>query len=251
MEHPSIEKKKRISVLSIPLDIVPESELEARITSLLADGERHQIVLLSAWDFAMAYGNSAHAVAIRRSSLILTSSKLVVWAARFLRFREIPRYMPFDFVIKILNILESAGKSVYLIGGRPGYLQVAASNLRGSFPGLQIVGRCAGYFPKTNEDNILLAIKKAAPSLLLAGRGLPDKDRWLLDQRKHLSPGLAMWCGDCLEVFAGVKNKTSRELWAKGLDFLPLLARKPWRIARGFIYLAFLFLLIVHRMKHS
>ncbi len=238
-------------MLSIPLDAVNEKELEEKIGALLSDGGRHQIMLLSAWDFAMAYGNSAHATAVRRSSLILTSSKLVAWAARFLRFREIQRYMPFDFVIRLLNILEKSGGSVYLIGGKPGYLQSAASNLRGSFPGLRIVGRCAGYFPNMHEENILLAIKKAAPSLILAGRGVPGKNKWLVEQDKHLSPGLAMWCGDCLEVFAGVKQRTSRELWAKGLDFLPLLLRKPWRVGRGFVYLIFLLLLVIQKLRHN
>ena len=238
-------------MLTVPLDIVAEDALETRIGSLLAGGERHQIVLLSAWDFVMACGNSAHSIAVRRSSLILTSSKLVVCAARFLRHREVPRYMPFDFVIRVLSILEKTGGSVYLIGGRPGYLQAAAANLRGSFPQLHIVGRCAGYFPKTHEENILLAIKKAAPSLLLAGKGIPGKQQWLLDHRRHLSPGLAMWCGDCLLVFAGVKNKTSRELWSKGVDFLPVLLRKPWRLARGFVYLWFLILLIVSRIRRD
>ena len=240
-----------MTVLTVPLDIVSDDELEGRISSLLADEGRHQIVLLSAWDFVRAHGNSAYAIAVRKAAMILTSSKLVVWSAWFLRHREVPRYMPFDFVIRILTILESMGKSVYLIGGRPSYLQTAASNLRGSFPELQIVGRCAGYFPTVHEENILLAIKKAAPSLLLAGRGVPGKERWLLGHRRNLSPGLAMWCGNCLEVFAGVKSKTSRELWSKGLDFLPELLRRPWRLARALVYLFFLFLLVFNRIRHA
>ncbi len=238
-------------MLTVPLDIVSDDELEGRISSLLADGQRHQIVLLSAWDFVRAHGNSAYANAVRKASIIFTCSKLVVWSARFLKHREIPRYMPFDFVIRILTILEAMRGSVYLIGGRPSYLQSAASNLRGSFPDLQIVGRCTGYFPTVHEENILLAIKKAAPSLILAGRGVPGKERWLLGHRRHLSPGLAMWCGSCLEVFAGVKTKTSRELWSKGLDFLPDLLRSPWRLARGLVYIWYLFLLIFNRIRHA
>ncbi len=251
MEPPSIEKRKRLAILTVPLDVVFENELESRIISLLAGGERHQIVLMSAWDFVRAYGNSKHSIAIRKSSLILTSSKFVVWAARFLRHKELPRYMPFDFVIRILTTLEKIHGSVYIIGGKPRYLQIAASNLRGSFPQLHLVGRCAGYFPKVNEENILLAIKKASPSLLLAGRGVPDRERWLLENHKHLSPGLAMWCGDCLEVFAGVKKKISRDLWSKGIDFIPVLLHKPWRVFRGIVYLFFLFLVLINRLRRA
>ena len=244
-----LAKKKRITLLNVPLDIVTDDELDERVEAMLADGEKHQIVLLSLWDFMRARGGNDRAKAMRTSSLILTSSKMVAMGVKYIRHRNIPRYMPFDFVIRILTILEKRGRSVYLIGARPGSLQTASSNLRGSFPGLYIVGRCAGYFPTSHEENILLAIRKASPTLLLAGNGLPGKERWLLTHRKHFAPGLAMWCGDCLEVFAGKKQKTSRDLWTKGMDFLPEVARKPWRLHRGITYLWYLILLVIHRLR--
>jgi N-acetylglucosaminyldiphosphoundecaprenol N-acetyl-beta-D-mannosaminyltransferase len=242
-------RRKRLNLLTIPLDIVTDEQLEDRVEAMLGDGKKHHIVLLSLMDFLRARGKSDIAKASRSASLILTSSKMVVFGAKFLRHQELSRYMPFDFVIRVLSILEKRGRSVYLIGTRPGYLQTASSNLRGSFPGLQIVGRCAGYFPTSHEENILLAIKKASPSLLLAGKGLPGKERWLLSHKKHFATGLTLWCGDCLDVFAGKKHKTSRELWTKGLDFIPDLLRQPWRIFLGFPYLWYLFLLIVYRLR--
>lgn len=250
MERPKLTRKKRINLLTVPLDIISDEQLENRILEMIADGKKHQITLLSLWDFMKARGRSDQAVAIRNSSIIVTSSKLVVLGAKFLRSREVPRYMPFAFVIRLLTILEDRNRSVYVIGGKPGYLQTASANLRGSFPGLHIVGRCAGYFPASHEANILLAIKKAAPSLLLVGRGVPGRERWLPTRRKQFAPGLSMWCGDCLEVFAGTKKKTSRELWERGLDFVPELIRKPWRLARGFIYLWYFVLLFYYKLRH-
>ncbi len=249
MERPEVAEKKRTNLLSVPLDIITDDQLEDRIEAIMASGKRHQVVLLSLWDFMRARSRSAYGVSMRASAMILTSSRLVALGARFLRKEEVHRFMPFDFIIKLLGCLEKRERSVYLIGGRPGHLHTAASNLRGSFPGLRIVGRCAGYFPKPHEENILLAIKKASPSLLLAGRGVPRRERWLIEHRKRFAPGLTMWCGDCLEVFAGTKQRTSRELWAKGLDFVPVLLKKPWRLARGFVYCGFFILLVYYKVR--
>ena len=201
-------------------------------------------MLLSLWDFLRARGKSTYAKSVRSSSLILTSSKLVAFGAKFLRGREITRHMPFEFVIRLLSVLEKKRGSVYVIGGRPAILQTAASNLRGSFPDLQIVGRCAGYFPPNHQENILLAIRKASPSLILGGKGLPGNGRWMQTHRDQFTAGLTYWCGSCIDVFSGKRKKTSRVTWERGFDFLPDLIRNPLRIFRGFVFLWYLILLL-------
>lgn len=249
MDGKVVGEKERITVLSIPLDVVGDGELEDRIADMLADGSRHQIVLLGLWDFMRARGKGRFAQSVRNASLVVPTSKLVVWGANFLRGRKLGRHMPFEFVIRVLTFLEQRNKSLYLIGARPEVLQKAAANLRGSFPGLHIVGRCAGYFHRSNESNILLAIKKAAPAIVLAGKGVPDGEHWLFMHRGDLAPGLGLWGGDCIEVFSGRKRKTPRELWKNGLDFLPEVLGHPWRLLRGFAYLWYFLLLLVHRLR--
>ena len=248
MERARVSGTNRVNLLDIPLDVVSDNQLEDRIVQLLDDGKKHQIVLLSLWDFMRVRGKSNYATSIRSSSLILTSSKLVAFGAKFLRKSEITRHMPFEFVIRLLSVLEKRRRSVYVIGGRPSILQTATSNLRGSFPELHIVGRCAGYFPISHEENILLAIRKASPSLILGGKGLPGRDKWMQHNRKHFTAGLTYWCGTCIDVFSGKRKKMSRELWAKGLDFFPELIRNPLRALRGFVYLWYLLLLLYSKI---
>ncbi len=249
MGEQTIKQKRRLNILSIPVDLLNPEEIEERLDELIKDGGQHQIVLLSLWDLIRARGRSAFARAVRTASLVIPSSKTIVRIAWILRRRQVPRYLPFDFVIKILAALESKQRSVYLIGSRAGALQTATANVRGSFPHLHIVGRCAGYFPAEDEDNIILAIRKAAPVLILAGNGVPGRDKWLLVHRERFSPGLTLWCGDCIEMFAGRKRRTNRDLWHRGLDFLPELLRKPWRAYRIFVYLWLGVLVTYYRIK--
>lgn len=249
METKRVKEKSRISVLSIPLDILTEEELTERIDAMLSDNNRHQIVLLGLWDFMRARRKNNFARSVSTASLVLPTSKLVTWGAYILRSRRVNRYMPFAMVIRMLTLLETQGKSLYLIGGRPDLLQKAAANLRGSFPGLQIVGRCAGYFHRNDEQNILLAIKKAAPSLVLVGQGVPGSEEWLYKHRSDFAPGLGLWGADCIEIFSGRKQRASRELWQSGLDFLPEILIHPWRLLRSFAYVWFFLLLLVYKLR--
>lgn len=248
MTHPS-EIKKRLNILSVPIDVLPEEEFGSRIEELTRSEESHQIVLLGLWDFVRARGNSVFARTVRSASLVLPTSKSVQRIAWFLRKRHVPRHLPFDFVIRLLTTLESRRRSVYIIGSRPAVLQTATANVRGSFPDLQIVGRCAGYFAPAHENDIVLAIRKASPALVLAGNGLAGRDKWLFSHRDSFAPGLSLWAGTCIEMFAGRKKRTPRDLWSRGLDFIPDLIRHPWRLYRGFVYLWLVLVVLYYKIK--
>jgi len=242
-------KKNRINLLNIPVDILKQEDLENAVRSMFSDNMVHQIVLLSLHDFMKARRNPKLKGCLQKATLVLPISAGIVRGARFLK-REPPiRYMPFDFVIKLLCVLEKYNKSVYLLGSKKEHLQIAENNLRTSFPGLKIIGRFAGYYQRYKDKDIILAIKKASPTLLLAGNGIYGKDLWIFENRNQFNPGIFLWCGGCFEIFAGKKNKTSRVLWEKGLDFLPEFIKKPWRIYRLFIYFYYVLQLIISRIR--
>lgn len=241
--------KKRLSILTVPLDILPDDQIEQRIAVLLDEQKQHQIVLLDLWHFMKARGSSEYAKSVRTASAVIPTSRLVCAGARFLTHRDVPRYLPFDFIIKLLSFLENKGLSVYLLGSSPQSIQTAVSNLRGSFPNLQIVGRCAGYFPVENEAAILQAIRKAAPTLIIAGSGIPGADKWLLAHKKDFAPGISLWCGNCIDIFSGKRKKASREAWRKGVDFIPELMRNPFRLLRGIAYMWYFVLLAYYRIR--
>ena len=242
---------KRIRVANIGVDIVPEDSLEEVVKGMLEDGDRHQIVLLSLLDLIKARHNRELERTVKEASLVIPISRGIVRGAKFLG-RELPvRYMPFEFVIKLLGILEKNKRSVYLLGGRPNDLQVAASNLRASFPELSIVGRCAGYYSKPMEKNIVIAIKKASPSLVLSGNGLPSRTRdvWVANNKRNFHPGIYLWCWECFDIFSGRRQKPSRRSWERGTNTYSENLRKPWRLLRGFLYLYYGIVLLIHRLR--
>ena len=242
---------RRIDYLTIPVHDLPEERLDEAVRNMLATGGQHQIVLVNTWDLLRARRNHDYARVLHNASLVIPTTRGIQQVCRFLR-RPVPaHYAPFDFVIKLLGVLERYRKSVYLLGSTHRSIQISASNLRTSFPGVNIVGRCAGYYKRPAEENIVMAIRKASPSLLLVGNGIRGKERWLLEKRTLLSEGIMLSCGDCFEVFAGKKRRISRESWDRGSYVLPMLLTRPWRLLRGFVYLIFALVLLVARIRRA
>jgi N-acetylglucosaminyldiphosphoundecaprenol N-acetyl-beta-D-mannosaminyltransferase len=197
---------KRVHVLDVPVDAVDQETALKSLEELLRDGERHQVVFLSRRSLFRARRRAELRRCLREASLVLPTSPAVVRAARLLKREPLSLYAPFPFVVRLLAVAERLNRSVYLLGGRKEDLERAERNIRDSFPKLRLVGRFAGHFAKGAERDVILAIRKASPALLLVGGGVPAGDLWVLRHQKELGPGVALWVGDCFDMFSGRRS---------------------------------------------
>jgi N-acetylglucosaminyldiphosphoundecaprenol N-acetyl-beta-D-mannosaminyltransferase len=199
----------RIRILDIPVDCVDEQQALKAIASFLVDKERHQLVFLSLRNLFKARRDPEFRRLLREASLILPVHPGLLRATRWLRRLDLTVFSPVSFVIRLLSLAEQLNRTVYLLGSRKEDIERAERNLRDSYPRLRLVGRFSGYFSKSAEKQVLMAIKKASPSFLMVGSGLPGRDLWILRKKRELNPGVYIWVGDCFEVFSG-KRKISR-----------------------------------------
>jgi N-acetylglucosaminyldiphosphoundecaprenol N-acetyl-beta-D-mannosaminyltransferase len=239
---------KRIRVLGVPVDALDVEEAMAEVERLLDDGQHHQVVLLSVRGLLRARRDGELARTLRDAALVLPVSSGVVRGARLLRGGDPGLFNTFDVVIRLLGLVERLKGSVYLLGGAKGVLETAEQNLRGSFHEIRIVGRYNGFFPRAMETDIVTAIKKSAPTFVLAGTGLPGREAWLARHRRELAPGISLWADDCFEIFAGVKRQPSARLRRAGLAGLAGFWRRPWRIVLALPHLWYWVLVLAARI---
>ena len=249
MDTKIVGGRKRIFLLNVPVDIISEDILEDVVRDLLLDKGKHQIIFLSLRGLLKARGNSEFADTVRKASLVIPVSKRIIRGAKFLGRTEPARYMPFDFAIKLLGILEKHHHSLYLAGSKPSELQITTNNLRDSFPGLGIVGRYAGFFKKEAEENMILAIKKASPSLIMVGNGVPGRSNWFSKNMNNLNPGIFLWCGSCFDIFSGKKRKISKKGWESGSFAVWETIKKPWKAVMIFPHMYYLLLLLIYKIR--
>lgn len=183
------------------------------------------------------------------SELIIPTSPFLASGPRFLGLPKPAVYTPFDFIIKMLNAIERVKGTLYLLGGQKEELDKIAGNLRDSFPGIRIVGRFSGYFSKSQTPNVITAIKKSSPSLLLVGPGVPGKEGWLFKYIVDLNPGLYLWCEDFFKIICGKKKKISIEKYSKKTWYIGQFFRRPWLIFQLRHYFKFRTLLFIAWIK--
>ena len=242
------ENRQRITLLKVPIDIIAPDQLSDIVYDFLKEKKENNIVLLSLWDLLKARRNGEYRSYIKNASLIIPISKSLINGIKFLTGKKAYRYMPFDFIINILTILEKREFTCYLLGGKRKILLKTEQNIRQTFPKLRVVGRFPGYFKKHEESTIIKAIKKSSPSLLLAGRGITGKERWIARNNSALGEGMRLWCSDIFEVFAEKKKHPSQSTFNAGLEWIGYCFQNPFRFFRVFPFIGYNFLLLFYKL---
>jgi len=238
----------RTDVLGIPVHSVAADDISQVVDALLAEERVSQIMLLRWWDFMRVRTDGELRSCAASASLCLPVSKSIVAGAHLLRKKRPQRHLPFDFTIRLLGALEDKNRSIYILGGSTANLRTVEQNLRETFPGLRFVGRYTGFYNRAMESDIITAIRKAGPDCILLGNGIAAGEKWVSRHRQDLSPCIALYSPETFDIFAERRNRTSRTAFRRGLDFLPELFRRPWRILRFPVYLGYLLALLVARI---
>ena len=239
---------ERINLIGVPVDVCEPENLEAEILELLAKPGTKQIVFLSIWDLLKARRKNDFSECIKNADLILPISKSILKGAKFLK-KPIPvRYNPFTAVIQVLSILDSHYKSLYLLGAHKKTLLKAERNVHDTFTGLKVVGRYSGYYSKQDEDDIVQAIFKSQPSLVLVSEGIKDKNCWAYKRRNRFSSSIFLYYKDCFGIFADRIKRVNEKTFDKGHEVFVEVLHNPFKIFLLFPYFWYKIVLIWYRL---
>ena len=245
-------------LLKVPIDIIPAEKLPAVVSHLLAtienpDGtlKSRNIVLLSIWDLLRARRNREYRNYINGADLVIPISRSLINGAKFLTGKKPSRYMPFNFVISLLSLLEGREYPLYLLGGSSQVLKKAEKNIHSTFPRIKIVGRCPGSIRKQEESSIIEAIRKVSPSLLLAGKGIRGEELWIARNDSRLNSGFRLWCSDLFDIFAEKRKRPSDAIFDRGLEGVGFCLRNPFKVFRIFPYFYYNLLLLFYKLSRN
>ena len=227
---------ERINLLGVPVDVCGPENLEAAVLELLAKPGTKQIIFLSIWDLLKARRKNDFSECVQNADLVLPISKSILKGARFLKKTVPVRYNPFNAVIQILGILDSHYKSLYLLGSHKKTLMKAEKNVHDTFPGLKIVGRYVGYYSKQDEDDIVQAIFKSQPSLVLVSEGIKDQNCWAYKRRNRFSSSIFLYYKDSFGIFSERIKRVNEKTFEKGHEVFVEVLHNPFKIFLLFPY---------------
>ena len=172
--------------------------------------------------------------AICGADIILPDGEGVLWAAKKLGTPLCQKVAGVEFGYEMIRRAAENGKSLFLLGGKPGVAEKAAAKLTARFPALKIAGVENGYFCRDNEENthIIAKINESRADILFVCLGAPAQEIWASENRNMLSPALIACLGGSIDIYAENVRRAPKLFIKLRAEWLYRLLREPSRIGR-------------------
>ena len=229
----------RIDVMGVGFDSLTMDEAVARARDLMAERRAAYVVTPNPEIVMLCRDDPAAMQAVQGADLVLPDG-----IGRDLR-REDPRHAAareaagHRLCSALMAQMGQEGKSVFLLGAKPGVADAAAEKMRERFPGLVIAGTNDGYFQ--DDDPVVEKINAAQPDLLLVCLARRSRSSGL--QRNAPRCASASWpvSAAVWTCFAGNVKRAPKFFQKLGLEWFYRLLKEPKRIGRMMKLPKFLF----------
>ena len=220
----------RIDVLGVGFDNLTMDEAVAERLRLTESQGTHYVVTPNPEIVELCRENLAAKIAVNEADLVLADGIGVVKGAAMLGTPLKDRVPGIEFAAGLMAGLAANGKTLYLLGAKPGVAQQAAQRLQATYPGLVIAGTHDGYF----KDDAAVAeeIRKTGADVVFVCLGAPKQELWMKKFGPATGAHLLCGLGGSLDVFAGVVERAPKFWSDHGLEWFYRLCREPRRIGR-------------------
>ena len=181
-------------------------------------------IVMAAWENAELHD------AICNADLVIPDGIGVVKAARIIGTPLKERLPGIEIGEAILEYAAQTGKSVFLLGAKPGVADAAKKKMQETYPGLNVCGTNDGYFK--DDDPVIEKINAAQPDFLMVCLGAPKQEKWMAQYGAATGAKLLLGLGGSLDVFAGVAQRAPEFYCKHNLEWFYRLIKNPSRAGR-------------------
>lgn len=237
----------RIEVLGVPVDNVNMEEALSAVFRLMERPGAAYCVTPNAEIVYETLTDETLKTCVCQADLILPDGAGVVLGAKILGTPVKEKVAGIEFGGNLAGRLAETGKTLYLLGGKPGVAEAAAEALRQKYPGLQVCGTRDGYF--SEDGPVVEEINGKAPDVLFVCLGAGKQEKFMHDHREELRVGFMAGLGGSLDGFAGNVKRAPRWMIRCNLEWLYRLIKEPWRFRRMLRLPKFLWKVVRTRIK--
>lgn len=177
---------------------------------------------------------------IEKANLVVPDGIGLVIGSKIVKKPLVERVTGIDLMGALLNYANQNGKSVYLLGGKPGISEKAGKNISAQYPNLKLLGTHHGYFAgmhtgqkhHAEEKAIVEEIASSKPDMLFVALGAPSQEYFIDTYKSVLNAKLLMGVGGSLDVISGEVKRAPEFYQKAGLEWLYRLMKEPTRIGR-------------------
>ncbi|MBI4053954.1 MAG: WecB/TagA/CpsF family glycosyltransferase [Candidatus Doudnabacteria bacterium] len=253
---------KQERILGIAINNLTTDQLISEVDRIIAGKKAVQLVTVNA-EFLVAAQTDFRFREVLQSSAVNTADGIgILWAASYLSaptfslrflgsvvsFLQIfyfglavvfsPRYLRrvikeklsgVDLIWLLAGYAVKFSRSIFLLGGYGDTSAKVAAKLKAAYPNLRIVGIYAG---SPQERGLVNLINRKRPDILLVAFGPVAQEKWISQNLKKLSVGLAIGLGGTFDYLAGKRPLAPKFLREIGLEWAFRLVTQPYRLKR-------------------
>ena len=233
----------RVNILGVDFDNYTMDEALDAGMALLEQPGPHYVVTPNPEIVEICRENEAARRAVGGAALVIPDGIGVMYGAKILGTPLKQRLPGIEFAQGLMARMARQGKSLYLLGAKPGVAEQAAERLRKDYPGLVIAGTHDGYFQ--DDGPVTDAIRASGADVVFVCLGAPKQELWMEKNGAATGAHLLLGLGGALDVFAGVVQRAPDIFCKLGLEWLYRLLKQPSRIGR----MARLPLFLIHAVQ--
>lgn len=253
-----LEDKKRRSNNSKPLAVMPiasETIAQAKRSQLFgfsminasrltvardivaraSSGLRTTIQFLNAHCINIAETDADYRDALAQSDFLLPDGSGLALAARMAGEQSGTNLNGTDLFPEICREAAIAGKSIFLLGGKPGIAAGAARTMRERFSDLSVAGTHHGYWTKEDENAVVALVNASGADILFVGFGVPIQEKWIARLRGRLTACVVLGVGGLFDYYSGAIPRAPAIIRAVGCEWIWRLMQEPRRLAGRYI----------------
>lgn len=220
----------RIDVLGVGFDNLTMAEAVERGMELVRSPGTHYVATPNPEIVEVCREDRSAQAAVNGADLVLADGVGVIKGAAMLGTPLKERTPGIEFAAHLMDRLAEEGRSLYLLGAKPGVAEQAAAKLEAAHPGLRIAGTHDGYFKE--DGPVVEDIRRSGAEVVFVCLGAPKQEKWMAKNGAATGAHLLCGLGGSLDVFAGVVERAPEGFQRLGLEWLYRLAKEPKRIGR-------------------
>ena len=238
----------RIDVLGVGFDNLTMAEAVERGMELLRSDTAGRYVVTPNPEIVEVCREDAEAMtAVNGAALVLPDGIGVIKGAAMLGTPLKEKTPGVEFAAHLVGKMADEGKSLYLLGAKPGVAELAAQKLTEANPGLKIAGFHDGYFKE--DAPVVEAIRASGADCVFVCLGAPKQEKWMAAHGTATGAKLLCGLGGSMDIFAGTVERAPKFWCDHGLEWFYRLCKEPRRFKR--MLKLPLFLVHIKQEKHK
>ena len=224
---------KVVKILGVRVDKVTKAQALEEFRRLL-DGDRCELIVTPNAEIVEKASKTPQLRRIinEEAALVTPDGVGLIYASKLKGDPIEEKVAGIDFAHSAIELCAQLGRSVYLLGSKPGVAEAAAANLEKEIPGLKIAGFRDGYFKDEEEASVVEEINESGADFLCVALGSPKQEYFVIRHRDSLKVKAAAGLGGSLDIWSGQLNRAPAFYIDHGLEWLYRMIQEPRRLKR-------------------